>query len=94
MVANMLGSERMGNIMVKEQELMRKGNGKETNMKENGRMEKDMGMEHTLGLMVANMLENGSLGKNMDKEHTLCLLVTSMLENSRMGTFGTERHTE
>ena len=56
-------------------------------------MEKGMGMEHTLGLMVENMLGNGSLGKNMDKEHTLGLLVASMLENSRMGTFGTEQNT-
>ena len=39
-------------------------------MKENGRMEKGMGMEHTLGLMESSLLGNGRVIKCGTEQNT------------------------
>ena len=82
---SMKGHGRTGHIMVMELTLLEKGNGKETSILENSRMEKRMDKEHTLFLMEESMLGNSRMGNNMVKEYSLHLLETSMLENSRTG---------
>ena len=46
---------RMVKNMVKEHSLMEKGNGKETSMKGNSRLDIEMVKEHTPGLMETSM---------------------------------------
>ena len=52
-------------------------------------MGKNMGKEHTLGMMEVSMLVNSRRGDNMGKEHILGLMEKSMLGNIEMKNGGT-----
>ena len=73
----MLENSRMAEKTVKDHTLMKKGNGEETNMKENGKRGKWMGMEHTLGLLAASTLENSSM-ETFGKEQNTTKTKTSL----------------
>ena len=77
MGTSMLVNGRTVEKTVKEHTLMKKGNGKKTNMKENGKRGKWMGMEHTLGLLAASTLEN-SIMETFGKEQNTTKTETSL----------------
>ena len=60
---SMKGHGRTGHIMVMELTFLEKGNGKETSILENSRMEKRMDKEHTLFLMVDKYVGEFKNGK-------------------------------
>ena len=80
-----MGEWKDGKNMVKEHLFMEKGNGKETSMKGNSRLDIEMVKEHTPGLMETSMQGSLKMINQMVKEHTLGLMEESMKGNSRKG---------